>query len=90
MLRALVIIALVLLVLLLVLPLGMRMAMTGGCPECTSPGASAGVGMCIALLASLMIVALGFRELAHASSRSSRPLLVARSVERPPQRLAFA
>jgi hypothetical protein len=46
--------------------------------------------MCIALLASLMIVALGFRELAHASSRSSRPLLVARSVERPPQRLAFA
>jgi hypothetical protein len=46
--------------------------------------------MCIALLASLMIVALGFRELAHASSRSSRPLLVARSVERPPQPVTFA
>jgi hypothetical protein len=46
--------------------------------------------MCIALLASLMIVALGFRELAHAGSRSSRQLLVPRSVERPPQRLTFA
>jgi hypothetical protein len=90
MLRALVIIALVLLVLLLALPLGMGMAMTGGCPECTSPGASAGVGMCIALLASLMIVALGFRELAHATASSSYSLLLARSVERPPQRLALA
>jgi hypothetical protein len=90
MLRALAIIALVLLVLLLVIPLGMGMAMTGGCPECTSPGASPGIGMCIALLASLMIVALGFRELARATASSSPPLLVARSVDRPPRRLTFA
>jgi hypothetical protein len=90
MLRAIAIIALVILVLLLVIPLGMGMAMTGGCPECHPPGASAGVGMCLALLASLMIVAVGFRELVRTGSRSSRPLLVARSVKRPPQRLAFA
>lgn len=90
MLRALAIVALVLLVLLLVLPLGMGMAMTGGCPECQPPGGSPGLGMCIALLASLMIVALGFRELARATASSSHSLLLARSVERPPQQLSFA
>jgi hypothetical protein len=68
----------------------MGMAMMGGCPECASPGASAGVGMCIALLASLMIVALGFRELARATASSSHSLLLVRSVERPPQQLSFA
>ncbi len=88
--RALAIIALVLLVLLLVIPLGVGVAMTGGCPECRSPGASPGVGMCLALLASLMIVALGFRELARATASSSHSLLLGRSVERPPQHLAFA
>jgi hypothetical protein len=88
-LRALAIIALVLLVLLLVIPLGMGMAMTGACPECQSPGASPCVGMCLAVLASLMIVALGFRELARATASSSHSLLLAGSVERPPRRLAF-
>lgn len=87
MLRALAIIALVLLVLLLVIPLGIGMAMTGGCPECGAPGSLGGMGLCLAVLASLMLVALGFRELAPAASPSSRVLLLARSVERPPQPL---
>ncbi len=90
MLRAIAIIALVLLVLLLVIPLGIGMAMTGGCPECHPAGGPAGTGLCLAVLTSLMIVALGFRRRAPGASPSSRLLLLARSLERPPQPLAFA
>jgi hypothetical protein len=89
MLKALAVIALVLLVLLLAIPLGIGMAMTTGCPECQSPGSFGGMGLCLAILSSLMLVALGFRELAVAASPSSRVLLLARSLDRPPQRLSF-
>jgi hypothetical protein len=88
MLRVLAVVALVLLVLLLVIPLGVGMAMTGGCPECQAPGALGGLGSCLAVLASLMLLALGFREPTAATSRRSRTLLLAHSVERPPQPLA--
>jgi hypothetical protein len=89
-LRALAIIALVLLVLLLVIPIGMGMAMTGGCPECHPAGALGAFSLCLAVLASLMILVLGLRELAPATESSSRSLRLARSVERPPQPIAFA
>jgi hypothetical protein len=88
MVRAMAVIALVLLVLLLVIPLGVGMAMMGGCPEC-APGSLGGLGLCLAILSSLMLVALGFRELAPAASPSSRVLFLARSLERPPQPLSF-
>lgn len=88
MVRAMAVIALVLLVLLLVIPLGVGMAMMGGCPDCP-PGSFGGIGLCLAILSSLMLVALGFRELAVAASPSSRVPLLARSVERPPQPLSF-
>ena len=80
MLRALAVIALVLLILLLAIPLGVGMAMTAGCPECRAQGA-----LCLAVLATLMIVVLGFREGAHATRSSSPAPLLARSLERPPQ-----
>jgi len=89
MVRALAVIALVVLVLLLVLPIGIGMAMTGGCPECQAPGSLGGLGLCLAVLTSLMLVALGFRELAPVASASSRLLLLSRSVEKPPQPLSF-
>lgn len=89
MLKALAVIALVLLVLLLAIPLGIGMAMTAGCPECQTPGPLGGLGLCLAILWSLMLVALGFRELAPAASPSSRLFLLARSLERPPQPLSF-
>ena len=85
MLRALALIALVLLVLLLAIPLGVGMATTAGCPECRAQGALGGVALCLAVLVTLMIVALGFREGAPATRSSSRALLLARSLERPPQ-----
>jgi hypothetical protein len=88
-LRALAIIALVLLVLLLVIPIGMGITMTGGCPECHPAGALGAFSLCLAVLASLILV-LGFHELAPATESSSRSLCLARSVERPPQRLALA
>jgi len=88
MLRIVVIFGLVLLVLLLVVPVGMGLAMAGGCPECRAQGALGGVALCLAVLASLMIVVLGFLELAPATRSSSRVLLLARSLERPPQPLA--
>lgn len=87
MLRALAVIALVLLVLLLAIPLGVGMGMAACCPECQ--GALGGVALCLAVLATLMIVVLGFREVAPATRSSSRLLLLARSLERPPQPLAF-
>jgi len=89
MLRVVAVLALVLLVLLLAIPLGIGMAMTTGCPECQSPGSFGGIGLCLAILSSLMLVALGFRELAVAASPSSRILFLSRSVERPPQPLSF-
>jgi len=85
MVKALAVIALVLLVLLLVIPLGIGMAMTGGCPECQAPRSFGGLGLCLAVLTSFMLVAFGFRELASVASASSRLLLLARSVEKPPQ-----
>lgn len=87
MLRALAVIALVLLVLLLAIPLGVGIGMTPCCPECQ--GALGGVALCLGVLATLMIVVLGFREVAPATRSSSRLLLLARSLERPPQPLAF-
>jgi hypothetical protein len=89
MLKALAVFALVLLVLLLAIPLAIGMAMTAGCPECQTPGSLGGIGLCLAILSSLMLVALGFRELAAAASPSSRDLLLVRSVDRPPQPLSF-
>ena len=89
MLKALAVIGLVLLVLLLAIPLGIGMAMTAGCPECQIPGSLGGIGLCLAILSSLMLVALGFVELAAAASPSSRVLLLVRSVDRPPQPLSF-
>ncbi len=89
MLRVLAVIALLLLILLLAIPLGIGMAMTAGCPECQTTGSVGGIGLCLAILSSLMLFALGFRELAAAASPSSRGLLLARSLDRPPQPLSF-
>jgi len=89
MLRVLAVIALVLLVLMLAIPLGVGMAMTGGCPECDGPGALCGVALCLAVLASLLIVVLGSRGVASPTSTSSPLLLLAHAQERPPQTLAF-
>jgi hypothetical protein len=89
MLKVLAVSALVLMILLLVIPLGVGMAMTGGCPECQAPGALGGIGSCLAVLSSLMLLALGFRELRAATSRRFRLLLLTPLVERPPQPLSL-
>jgi hypothetical protein len=75
------IVLLVLVVLLLGIPLGMPM----GCSEC--PGLSTGslAGVCVAILAGLVVLALaaGSTALAERSHRGSR--LLAHSFERPPR-----
>lgn len=89
MLRSLAIFALVLLIVVLAVPLGLGVAMTGGCPECDGPGAHCGVALCLAVLASLLIVVLGSRGVASPTSTSSSLLLLAYAQERPPQTPTF-
>lgn len=89
--RSLAIIGLVLLILLLAIPLGVGMVMTGACPECHAPGAlGSWVALCFAVLGSLMIVFLAIGGFALVAPTTSRVLLQARSLERPPRSLAFA
>jgi hypothetical protein len=78
-----VIVVLVLLVVLLGIPLGMPMAGASICPECTPAGASG--AMCVALLASVVVLAP--RRTAHILvDRSRRPMLMFADVlERPPR-----
>jgi hypothetical protein len=82
--RKLGIVFLVLVVLVLGIPLAMPMG-SGACPEC--PGQSTGslVGVCVAILAGLLLLALaaGSTALTERAHRGSRVL--AHSFERPPR-----
>jgi len=78
------IVLLVLIVLVLGIPLAMPMG-PGACPEC--PGLNMGslVGVCLAILAGLLLLALaaGSTALAERSHRGTR--ILAHSFERPPR-----
>jgi hypothetical protein len=77
-----VIVLLVVLVVLIGIPLGMPMSGASMCPEC-SPAGTWGA-MCVALLAS--VVLLVQRRIAHPRGYSRRPILVSADVlERPPR-----
>ncbi|MDP9331493.1 MAG: hypothetical protein M3P11_12760 [Actinomycetota bacterium] len=82
--RKLAIVMLVLLILLLVIPLGIGMAM-GVCPDCTTPGMPAGLAMCAALIAGLIVAACIFSRRFNLLTTGPPVLAFARSLERPPR-----
>ena len=78
-----VIVLLVVLVVLLGIPLGMPMSGASMCPECTPAGAWGAI--CVALLASVVLLAQ-LRASRIFVNRSRRPVLVSADVlERPPR-----
>lgn len=83
MLKIALIVLLVVLVVLLGIPLGMSMSGASMCPECTPAGAWS--GMCVALLASAVLLAQ-LRASRVLVDRSRRPVLAwADVLERPPR-----
>ena len=83
MLKVAVIVLLVVLVVLLGIPLGMPMSGASMCPECTPAGAWG--AMCVALLASVVLLVQG-RASRVLVDRSRRPIFVSADVlERPPR-----
>jgi hypothetical protein len=78
------IVVLVLIVLLLGIPIAMPMG-SGACPECPGLGSSPLAGMCVAILAGLILLmwAAGSTRLAERPPRRSR--ILAYCFERPPR-----
>ena len=77
------IVLLVVLIVLLGTPLGMPMSGASMCPECTPAGA--GAAMCVALLASVVLL-VQRRATRLLVDSSRRPILVTTDVlERPPR-----
>ena len=78
------VVLLVLVVLVLGIPLAMPMG-SGACPECPGLGAGSLAGVCVAILAGLLLLAMaaGSTTLAERSHSGSRVL--AHSFERPPR-----
>ena len=79
-----VIVLLVVLVVLVGIPLGMPMSGASMCPECSPTGTWG--AMCVALLASVVLLVQGRRASRIIVDRSRRPILVSADVlERPPR-----
>jgi len=78
------IVLLVLVVLILGIPLAMPMG-SGACPECPGLGTGSLTGLCVAILAGLLLLAMaaGSTALAERSHRGSR--IPAYSFDRPPR-----
>jgi hypothetical protein len=81
-----VVILLVILLLATLLPVGMGMSSTVDCPACVTSSPMTALALCLAILASVVTVVvrpLGCRM--HLSSSRVPQLLLARSIDRPPQ-----
>ncbi|MDQ3914253.1 MAG: hypothetical protein M3285_12560 [Actinomycetota bacterium] len=76
--------ALVLILLLVAIALPMGMGEMGDCPMCTSPKTIA-LGICAALLSLFMLVVLLRGSRLPSRRESSRRILLARSLYRPPR-----
>ncbi len=79
------VILLVFLVLLLGFPLAMGMTGPGFCPDCQSHGPPCPPGACSAVLVLFALVAVGLAGTFQLSAPRLRPLLLALSLDRPPQ-----
>jgi hypothetical protein len=78
------ILALVLVLLLVMVALPMGMGEMGDCPMCTSPKTIA-LGICAAILSLLVLIVLLASSRLGSVEQSSRRLLLARSIYRPPR-----
>ncbi|HYT80861.1 MAG TPA: hypothetical protein VEQ37_16715 [Actinomycetota bacterium] len=86
--RKLPIVLLVLLVLLLAVPLGMGMAM-GMCSTSHASSCPSAVGTCAAIVAMMLIVAVGLLGRVQVSAPHAPRLLLVSSLERPPRLPSF-
>jgi hypothetical protein len=78
-----IIVLVILLLLLVAIPLGMSMAM-GTCSSSHSSMCPAGLGMCVAIISVLAFAAMLLLQTLRPADDIAPPLLVLRSIERPP------
>lgn len=78
------VVLLVLLVLILGIPLALPMA-GGACPECPGLGTSSLVGLCLAILVGLLLMAWAAGTSMLAERRYRAASILARPFERPPR-----